>query len=239
MEKELTIVIPCKNEEDNIVTILENLWNQRIGSTKIFLADSKSTDNTISEAKKISAELGLNLEICPGGLPAKGRNTGARLSKTEFVLFVDADVTFTGKTDISKCLEIIKNRNCDILSTTPIYRGSPNIMALFLFGMNKISSYFLKKSHPFAIGAFTLVKKNKFLELGGYDESLKHTEDWWFSKQISPKKFILIPDLITQDDRRFKKFGYTKMILLFLKNWKERNNIDHFKKDISYWNHYN
>ena len=79
------------------------------------------------------------------------------------------------------------------------------------------------------------MKKSKFIEIGGYDEGVKHTEDWLMSRKIKPEKFLLVPDLITQDDRRFKKFGYLKMANLILKNWVNRNNREYYLKDAGYW----
>lgn len=238
MEKELTIVIPCKNEEDYIVRLLEDISLQGVGATEILLADANSTDRTVEMAVGSALELGLKLRAIPGGLPANGRNQGASLSSTEFILFVDADVTFTPKFNLSGCLDLIKSGNFDMLSTTPVHRGSPNVRASLMFLLNGISTRWLSKREPFAIGAFTLVRRVKFEELGGYDEEVKHTEDWLLSKKISPSKFLLVPNLITQDDRRFKKFGYWNMTKLVWKNWKNRNNRDYYLNDAGYWIHY-
>jgi glycosyltransferase involved in cell wall biosynthesis len=40
---------------------------------------------------------------------------------------------------------------------------------------------------------------------------------------------------ITQDNRRFKKYGYLNMIKLIRRNWLNRNNLDYFKEDQGYW----
>ena len=238
MEKELTIVIPCRNEEEYIGRLLEEISLQGVGATEIILADAKSTDRTVEEAKLTALQLGLKLKTAPGGLPARGRNQGAFLAKTRYILFVDADVTFTNKFSLLDCLEKIKEGDYDMMSTTPVYRGDGNVRASLLFFMNKISTKWLSKRNPFAIGAFTLVKREKFEELGGYDEEVKHTEDWLLSKKISPDKFLLVPDLITQDDRRFRKFGYWNMVKLIWFNWINRNNREYYLNDAGYWLHY-
>jgi glycosyltransferase involved in cell wall biosynthesis len=235
MEKELTIVIPCKNEEGYIGRLLEEISLQGVGDTEIILADANSTDRTVEEALSSSLQLGLKLKITPGGLPAVGRNLGAFLAKTKYVLFVDADVTFTHKFSLLSCLDQMKGGDFEMMSTTPVYRGDGNFRAFLMFFMNKISTKWLSKKEPFAIGAFTLFRKDKFQQLGGYDEGVKHTEDWLLSRKISPGKFILIPDLITQDDRRFRKFGYWKMIRLVWRNWRNRNNREYYLNDAGYW----
>jgi glycosyltransferase involved in cell wall biosynthesis len=233
MEKELTIVIPAKNEEDYISRLLEELSLQRIGKTQILLADANSTDSTVEEAKRTAFELGLNLKVIKGGMPAYGRNAGAKYARTPYVLFVDADVTFSSRFDLSYCLE--KAKNFYLLSTTPKMRTTEDKLAVFLMWLNKLFTRFLSFSQPFAIGAFTIVDREIFLSLGGYDEEVKHTEDWLFSKKIEPENFILISGLITQDNRRFKRFGYFRMIKLMWKNWKNRNNREYFLQDAGYW----
>jgi hypothetical protein len=80
-----------------------------------------------------------------------------------------------------------------------------------------------------------MVNKQIFNKLGGYNERVKQSEDWLLSKQISPKKFKLIPNLITQDNRRFKRYGYFSMIKLLSNNWRNRNNVNYFYQDQGYW----
>ncbi len=234
MEKELTIVIPSKNEENYIGRILEELSLQRIGKTQILLADANSTDNTHKIALSTAHDLGLNLKIIEGGLPAKGRNNGAKRATTPYVLFLDADVTFNSNFDLRKCLERMSKGHF-VISTTPTMRNTEDVLATFMMWINKIISIFLSKTDPFAIGAFTLVDRHIFLGLGGYDEEVKHTEDWLFSKKIPVSRFLLLSDLITQDNRRFKRFGYFRMVKLMFTNWINRNNRDYFLKDAGYW----
>jgi glycosyltransferase involved in cell wall biosynthesis len=234
LEKELTIVIPAKNEESYIGRILEELSLQRIGKTQIILADAGSTDDTRKIATSTALDLGLNLKIIEGGLPAKGRNSGAKMARTHYVLFVDADVTFNPQFDLSICLDKIKGKYF-VVSTTPTMRNTEDLVAVFMLWLNKLISIFLSKTEPFAIGAFTLVDREIFLGFGGYDEEVKHTEDWLFSKLVPVSRFLLIPNLITQDNRRFKRFGYLSMVKLMFINWLNRNNRDYFLKDAGYW----
>ena len=45
LSEQITIVVPCKNEEEYITYLLDAFRSQEIGDTKIILADF-STDNT-------------------------------------------------------------------------------------------------------------------------------------------------------------------------------------------------
>ena len=76
LSEKITIVVPCKNEENYIAHLLMHLRNQLIGSTRIIIADC-STDNT---REVIQATKGrLNVEIIDGGPVSIAKNNGARL----------------------------------------------------------------------------------------------------------------------------------------------------------------
>lgn len=236
MQKLLTIVIPTYNEEKYIARTLYAIVAQsKTTDIQIIVADAKSTDNTRSIVESIGFELGLNIKIINGGLPAVGRNNGAKLATTPYVLFLDADVTFTSRQVIKEALNEIIAGDYEMLSTTPVYKGEFDVRASIMFGINKYITWFLSKVEPFAIGGFTMVNRQLFIALGGYDEQATQSEDWLLSKRILPHNFKLIPDLMTQDNRRFKKYGYWNMIKLLWINWKNRNNPKHFYKDQGYW----
>jgi len=69
-------------------------------STKVYLADANSTDGTPAIAKSFKDRL--DVQVIPGGLPAVGRNNGARCALTPYVLFIDADIELADPT--SDCI---------------------------------------------------------------------------------------------------------------------------------------
>jgi glycosyltransferase involved in cell wall biosynthesis len=236
LSQQLTIVIPTYNEEKYIARTLYAIASQSgTYKVKIIIADAKSTDNTRTIAETNAFELGLNLEIIDGGLPAVGRNAGAKLATTPYILFLDADVTFSYRQVIVQAVDELAFMDYQMIGTTPVYKGEFDIRASIMFGLNKYVTWFLSKTEPFAIGGFTMVNRQVFNSLGGYDEKAKQSEDWLLSKKISPKKFKLTPELITQDNRRFKRYGYFSMVKLLYNNWKNRNNTKYFYEDQGYW----
>jgi glycosyltransferase involved in cell wall biosynthesis len=235
----LSIVIPCKNEENYISRTLREISLQfGISGTRVIIADGGSIDSTIPEISGFSKseENNLEIEIIKGGGVSIGRNRGADLVNTPFILFLDADITFTDLLVVDTALnELLKKENIELIGTTPKYRGEPDICARIIFFLNGITSKAMSAKDPFAIGAFMLISRKKFIELGGFDEKVHQSEDWLLSRQISPKNFKLIPNLITQDNRRFKKFGYLRMLKMVIGNWINRRNRKHFYKDVKYW----
>lgn len=236
MQKLLTIVIPTYNEEKYIARTLYAIMGQKgISKIKIIIADAGSTDHTIRIVNNLKDKFNLNLDIVLGGLPAVGRNTGAKVAETPYILFLDADVTFTKPNAIKKALRALTSHKYDMVSTTPVYFGDTDWRASFMFWLNKWITIAMSYTSPFAIGGFTMVYKGLFNELGGYDEQAMQSEDWLLSKQVNPKKFKIIPNLMTQDNRRFKKYGYWSMVRLIIRNWWNRNHLEYFYKDQNYW----
>lgn len=93
----LSIVIPCKNEEKYIGELLNSLTHQKGISTKSIISKYKNQ---------------LNLNVIDGGLPAIGRNNGAKSSKHDYILFLDAD-----KTLILRSLSFIKDNKYHLVAS--------------------------------------------------------------------------------------------------------------------------
>jgi succinoglycan biosynthesis protein ExoL len=236
MKRDLTIVIPAFNEELYIRRTITEISSQ-IGTLgiNVIIADGGSTDRTREVIAEISEKVPLRIKVIEGGSVSQGRNLGALEVKTDYILFLDADVTFPSKVSIFRAFQHLRYKSLDAVSTTPKYLGEKDWKAQILFYLNRFTTDYLSRTSPFAIGAFTLIKRSVFENLGGYDVEIKHTEDWIFSRQISPDKFGIVHGLITQDNRRFKKYGYFRMVKLMIKNYFNRNNPDHFYKDAGYW----
>ena len=235
----LSIVIPCKNDENYIKRTLNEISIQSgISGTRVIIADGGSTDSTIQKIEEFikSEDNNLKIEVIEGGTVSVGRNRGAAMVKTPFILFLDADITFTDLSAIDTSSNALKeNTNLELIGTTPEYMGEPDIAASLIFIFNRFTARIMSITDPFAIGAFMLISRKKFIELGGFDEMVHQSEDWLLSRQIKTKNFKLIPNLITQDNRRFKKFGYLKMLKMAMKNWFNRGNKKHFYEDQKYW----
>jgi len=100
--------------------------------TAVFVADAGSTDSTAAIAQLCAARLGLRLEVIPGGLPALGRNAGARHALTPYILFLDADVELAEPTLLRRAMEMMQARNLHCLTTDiGCTEGSPADRLLF------------------------------------------------------------------------------------------------------------
>lgn len=220
----ITIVVPCKNEENYIHYLLESLRQQDIGNTRIIIADC-STDNTQQVIRDHSH--GLNIEIINGGPVSIAKNNGARLVNTPYILFIDADVRFFKGTVIQDAVNEIESNDLDLVGLN-IKCYDNDIRAKIGFGIFNIINNVLKYFSPFAVGAFMLTRRDRFKEYGGFPEKFSTSEDYFLSRMYSPKKFKIINHYFGQDSRRFQKMGYMGMAKYLVKNFVNRNNQ-------SYW----
>ncbi len=204
----ISIIIPALNEEKYLPLLLESIKNQNFGvpfgSYEIILADAGSKDKTIEIAKRYGCM------VAPGGLPAKGRNEGAKIAKADLLFFVDSDIILPDNF-FERALNEFNERKLDIASfcliPLPIRRISS--FALNIFYNQPI--VLLEKILPHAAMGI-LVKKDLFEKLGGFDEEIKLAEDMDFARRAKYKfkaRFgIIKSQKIYFSDRRLKTDGW-------------------------------
>ena len=230
----ITIVVPCKNEENYIAHLLMHLRQQSIGNTRIIIADC-STDNTREVIQIMKGDL--NVEIIDGGPVSFAKNNGARLVTTPYILFIDADVRFFKDTVIQDAVSLIESKNLDLIGLN-VKCYDKDLRAKVGFTAFNLINHALKYFSPFAVGAFMLTRRDKFEEFGGFPQQFSTIEDFFLSRKYSPKKFKLLKHHFGQDSRRFKKMGYLGMAKYLVKNFVNRNNKAYWDRlDSSrYWN---
>jgi len=230
----ITIVVPCKNEENYIASLLHHLQQQNLGATRIIIADC-STDGTREVIKAAKGEL--NVEVITGGPVSIAKNRGAALATTPYILFIDADVKFFEPGVIWDAVTTMQQQNLDLVGFNAKCYDSDR-RAAFAFALFNSVNNILKYFSPFAVGAFMLTRRDRFWECGGFCETLATSEDYFLSKQYSPHKFRVLPHYFGQDSRRFQKMGYFGMAAYLVQNFLNRNNSAYWQKSHHnrYWN---
>jgi len=230
----VTIVIPCKNEENYIAYLLDGLREQRgIEGVKIYIADA-STDNTRDVIIKNTGNL--NVTIVEGGPVSRAKNNGATFVETPYLLFIDSDVRFFDDCVIADTLEQMTRDNLDLIGLN-IKCYDDDFRAKLAFKLFNVVNNILKHWMPFAVGAYMLTRTDKFRELGGFPELRPTSEDFFLSIMYDPKKFAIANHYFGQDSRRFKKMGYFGMTWYLIKNFINRNNKKYWDNidEAKYW----
>ena len=234
MKDEVTIVVPCKNEESYIYYLLDCLKKQKgIEGIRIYIADC-STDNTrrVIENHKDW----LDVEVIEGGPVSVAKNNGAYLVTTPYILFIDADVRFFSNTVIYDTLKQMKEENLHLIGLN-IKCYDSDLMAQLSFSIFNTLNKILSKWIPFAVGAYLLTRKDKFYEHGKFPCKYPTSEDFHLSRKYDPKKFKIAKHYFGQDSRRFKKMGYLGMSVYLIKNFLLRDNYKYWDSidERRYW----
>ena len=233
MDNLLTIVIPCKNERDNIYECIGFIGfiAKQVGfaGTRVIIADTSDEEDSLDFLKytEDNYRYSLNIELIKGGFPAKARLEGSKLVTTPYILFLDADIMLQNKSLLGECLAY----NTDLV-TVPFQteKGFNWIFRLFDI-QQQLSNLF---GTPFAIGGFQLWKTEAYWKTGGYDETHLFAEDYWVS-QKAEKMVIHKTKGVWTSARRFKNKGFFYMFLLSIKCYINRNNTEFFKHHHQYW----
>ena len=234
MKDEVTIVVPCKNEESYIYYLLDCLKKQKgIEGIRIYIADC-STDNTrrVIENHKDW----LDVEVIEGGPVSVARNNGSYLTTTPYILFIDADVRFFSNTVIFDTLKQMKEEDLHLIGLN-IKCYDKDLRAQLSFSIFNVLNKILSKWIPFAVGAYLLTRKDKFYEHGKFPCKYPTSEDFHLSRKFDPKKFRIAKHYFGQDSRRFKKMGYLGMSIYLIKNFLFKDNHKHWNNidEKRYW----
>jgi glycosyltransferase involved in cell wall biosynthesis len=231
MNEQLTIVIPSKNEGDNIIKVLDLIMKQS-RHFRIIIADSSDDNQSEKILKEYKNKWPNHIQIIEGGLPAVARNKGADQVKTPYILFLDADIYLKDKHLISNCLKLIIKKDYDLLTCK---LRSEDGKYNWIWKLFEITQWVSSISKPFAVGGFMLFKTESFNKLGRFNNEDKIAEDYHLSSKVNPKKFKVANFFIYTPSRRFKTKGLWYMIKLLIICWWNRNNDSFYKKDYNYW----
>ena len=224
----ISIIIPTLNEEKYLPLLLDSIKKQLLDwqeNYEIIVADAGSKDKTIEIAKKF------NCIVVKGGLPAKGRNEGAKIAKGDLLLFLDSDVILP-ESFFKNSLEEFNSRNLDIAGFCFSFPFKEDVFHYLLDFYNKMVVA-IEKKKPFPIIA-VLIKKNLFKKIGGYDETIKLSEDREMGERaIKYGKFgIIKSEKVFISDRRFKQDGWMATITKYILSEMHTLFIGPIKSDI-------
>lgn len=180
-EKLVSVLIPARNEENNILKCIEGIINQDYNNKEIIILDDNSTDKTYEIASSIHST---NLKILKGKeLPSAwlGKNWACHqlsaVAKGDYLLFIDVDVILKPAA-ISSAIYEINTSSATLISIFPtqIIKSLGEYLIVPL--MNWLLLTFLplrfvyrskNKSFVAANGQFMLWKKEEYFKIGGHN----------------------------------------------------------------------
>ncbi|MCX8205862.1 MAG: glycosyltransferase [Candidatus Micrarchaeota archaeon] len=210
-----SIIIPTFNEEALIARCLQSVSLQDTDvSYEIIVADSNSTDNTVGIAEKYADKV----VLCPRGI-AVGRNAGAKAARGKYLVFMDGD-SVASKGLVEAYNDAFSDARC-IAATGPILpleRMKKYEDLLVRAGAKLYTKKWMKLlillGKPAFIGSNSAFRKDKFFEVGGFNERLVTFEDGDLSMRLAGRgNFAFHEDAVVYTSiRRLKKWGYIKFV---------------------------
>ena len=229
----LSIIIPTFNEEKYLPKLLDCIKAQTYKNYEVIVSDANSKDKTRKIAKKYKCR------IAKGGLPAVGRNNGAKTAKGDILLFLDADVKFD-KNFLKSALNEIKERNLNVAGCYINPLGDNIIDKIFfrIFNLWVVATQFF---YPNASGSGIFCKKWLHKKVNGFDETIKLSEDMDYVKRCGnfgkfrilkcAKSYVAMRRF--EKEGRFK-VGFKLLLSAFHRLFFGEIRSDVFKYDLRY-----
>jgi len=197
----ISVVIPAKNEEELLPNLLESIRAQDFDDYEVIVADALSDDRT----REIAAQYGAM--VVDGGMPAVGRNAGARAASGEILVFLDADVIIP-EHFLKNLYTEMQERYIDV-ATCAIIPLSDIQLDRIIHKLINLTILANLRVDPKAFGFCIFITKRLFNRIGGFDETIKVAEDNDLVKRASafrPLRFLNTVHLHVSV-RRFEKEG--------------------------------
>jgi poly-beta-1,6-N-acetyl-D-glucosamine synthase len=170
--KDVTVIIPFRNELKNLPKLIESIENQKQLPAHFIFVNDHSDDTSEQLLTKLNPIINYRILNLPADQIGKKRaiRHGIENAKTDLILTMDADLTFNSTYFSS--LENIRIK--DMLILPVIMKGEKGLQKFYEFDYavaNAINSSIAGLKRPFiASGANLLFKKNCFLKYDSFDD---------------------------------------------------------------------
>lgn len=174
-KKTVSVVIPTFNHAQYIGEAIESVLNQNYEFIEVIVVDDGSTDNTREVVANYPSVRYVYQRHMGNYTPAHASNTGLACSTGNFIVFLGADDILEFEY-IKRCVHQFTTSKVGVVYTGSQEFGAKTELRVPRSPRHRLSV--LRDPHG-QVGAM-MVKREVYLQLGGYDESLHSLEDWDF-----------------------------------------------------------
>lgn len=174
-----SVIIPTYNRLSYLQQTLESVWRQTFTDYEIIVVDGGSTDDTPAYLSQVSDKLIAIRQ--PKSGPGAARNEGAENARGEYLAFLDSDDLWFPWT-LKTVAELIAQHDRPALIAASLFSFKDEIK---LDAVNRsaaiaevFTDYFSSSDRDCFVGAgMTFVRRDKFIEVGGFSEREMNLED--------------------------------------------------------------
>jgi len=199
--RDVALVIPCFNQGRYLAAAIDSALAQSVPFAEIIVVDDGSTDDTRDVAARYRQVRCLTQ--ANHGLPG-ARNSGARETRSQFLVFLDADDRLSPDAVAAGLDCFARNpdsafvyghfRNVDdegtVLSTPPFRPCPDDAYAGFL------------RHNLVGMHAAVMYRRDRLRDLGGFDETLPACEDYELYLRMTRSSHVASHDRVIADYRR-------------------------------------
>lgn len=189
----ISVVIPAYNVEKFIRQSVESVLEQDFPSFDCIVVDDGSTDRTADILAEINDMRVKILRVENGGV-SRARNIGYQAAKSDYILFLDGD-DILHPTALSRLYQAIEDRPDAVLvfGTTirllPSGKVEPNQKPVLKhhYSSGHILPEVVGRRNVFSNCGQMLIRRQAIEAAGGFDPSLRLSEDWEFFCRLSAR----------------------------------------------------
>lgn len=186
-----SIIIPTYNRREHLVELLDSITfcGLVIDGLEVIVVNDGSTDNTSYFLEQYNSQehvFSFKYHNIINQGPAFARNFGASLALGKWLIFIDDDCLLP-KSYFSIADKVF-NQHTDIVAVSGhVVAHSNSLISKYIDWSGIMLSPYVDKNHKkYFVTANALIRKDIFIQLGGFDLSFKNAsgEDVYFSKRI-------------------------------------------------------
>lgn len=206
MIRDISVIIPTFNREKKIERAIQSVLNQSYPVKEIIIVDDCSSDHTEEVVKAIGSDKIRYYRLTENRGAGGARNYGVSMSKCSIIAFHDSDDVWLSQ-KIEKQMELLETQpDCGLVYSAYIMHlayGIDHIVPQDDGTRNLSGDIFKDLLVRNSVGAPTvLMNKAIFVEVGGFDESMRSLEDWDFAIRVAEKYHIaFVPDVLLDVER--------------------------------------
>lgn len=195
---QISVIIPTYNRRDQVQIAIKSVLEQTYKKIEIIVVDGPSDDGTREVINNINnSKIRYVRNDSKSGAP-EARNIGAKKANGDYIAFLDSD-DYWMPSKLEKQVEIIKKSGSSTGAVyCDYYTNYVDVDSISKNGrsLNHGDMYDELLSGKFyLITSVLLIRRNVFIECGGFDSELPYFEDYDLCLKIAKKYEISVVDL--------------------------------------------
>jgi glycosyltransferase involved in cell wall biosynthesis len=206
----VSIVIPCYRQAHLLGEAIDGALAQTYPHVEVLVVDDGSPDDV---GAVVDLRPGVRLVRQPNAGVSAARNSGARASRGEYLVFLDADdlllppavdvgmQTFAERPECAFVHGAAERRRLDgtaVPDANRVVVGAPDLYLELL------------RTRSFQNIAAAVFRRDAFEAVGGFDETSRHGEDWDLSLRLA---------------RRYPAYGHGRVVAVYRRTGQNTNSV--------------